>query len=174
MRPAVFLDRDGTINVRPPEHEYVARIEDLQILSDAIEGMVRLAACGFDLVVVSNQRGVGRGLVDPGLLLEVEDVLQEDLNPYGVWIRGFYYCLHAIEDDCDCRKPKPGLLLSAADALDLDLERSWMIGDSASDIEAGTAAGCHTAYVGPKSPISADITSSSLGRVASVICGEDV
>lgn len=172
-RPAAFLDRDGTINVQPPRHEYVTRIEDLQVLPGAIEGMVHLAVCGFVLVVVSNQRGVGRGLIHPECLVEIEDAFQEELEPRGVRISGFYYCPHLIADKCECRKPKPGLLLDAADKLNLDLGRSWMIGDSISDIRAGAAAGCRTAYVGRNNPPDrADVASASLEQAADVICDE--
>jgi len=168
------LDRDGTINVQPPKHEYVTRIEDLQILSGAIEGMVHLAVSGFVLVVVSNQRGVGRGLIHPERLVEIEGVLQKELKPHGVRISGFYYCPHLIVDKCDCRKPKPGLLLDAAEELNLDLGRSWMIGDSISDIRAGSAAGCRTAYVGGNSPPGwVDVASGSLEQAADAICDKD-
>jgi D-glycero-D-manno-heptose 1,7-bisphosphate phosphatase len=143
-RPAVFLDRDGTINVRPPEHDYVRDARDFRLLPGAVEGMVTLARAGYPLVVVSNQRGVSRGLVERETLTAIEAHVQRALAPYGVAVESFRYCVHDIDEGCDCRKPRPGMLHSAARDLGLDLGRSWMIGDSESDIEAGRAAGCRT------------------------------
>ena len=128
---AAFLDRDGTINARPAEHQYVTRAEDLRLLPGAIEGMARLAGCGYTLVVASNQRGMARGLLTERVLDEIEAVIEAALEPHGAVIAGFYYCPHQADDPgCDCRKPKPGMLLRAARELGLDLEESWMIGDS--------------------------------------------
>jgi D-glycero-D-manno-heptose 1,7-bisphosphate phosphatase len=169
-RPAVFLDRDGTLNERPIEHRYVTRPEDFHLIADAVDGMRRLAECGYVLVVASNQRGVARGMIEPDVLRATEDALQGELAPHSTRIEGFYYCPHEIEENCDCRKPKPGLLLRAADELDLDLSRSWMIGDSATDVEAGRAAGCRTAYLGADRLASATLTARSLREAAELIC----
>ncbi len=168
---AAFLDRDGTINARPAEHQYVTRAEDLRLLPGAIEGMARLAGCGYTLVVASNQRGMARGLLTERVLDEIEAVIEAALEPHGAVIAGFYYCPHQADDPgCDCRKPKPGMLLRAARELGLDLEESWMIGDSPSDIGAGSAAGCRTAYLGSPPAEPATITAPSLGAVAERIC----
>jgi D-glycero-D-manno-heptose 1,7-bisphosphate phosphatase len=174
-RPAAFLDRDGTINARPPEHEYVTRIEEFQLLPGAIEGLARLANCGFTLVVVSNQRGIARGLVSEELLRATEDAIQGGLQPQGASIAGFYYCPHELDENCDCRKPKPGLLLTAASELDLDLGSSWMIGDSDTDIEAGRAAGCRTVLLGEGSSAEATLEAASLRDAAEAVCasGQD-
>jgi len=106
--------------------------------------MVRLAKTSRPLVVVSNQRGVSRGLVSPSTLLAIETRIQEALAVHGCRVEAFRYCLHDIIDGCECRKPRPGLLLSAARDLHLDLVHSWMIGDSEADVEAGRSAGCRT------------------------------
>jgi D-glycero-D-manno-heptose 1,7-bisphosphate phosphatase len=169
-RRAAFLDRDGTLNEPPGEQRYVTRIEDFRVLADAVAGMRRLAECGYILVVASNQRGVARGLVGPDLLRATEDALQRELAPHSARIEAFYYCPHEIEESCDCRKPKPGLLLRAALELDLDLSRSWMIGDSATDVEAGRAAGCRTAYLGRGDSAPADLIARSLPEAAQLIC----
>lgn len=135
--------------------------------------MAALASCGYTLVVVSNQRGIARGLVAGETLRGIERELQAALRRHGAEVTGFRYCPHELDDPaCDCRKPKPGLLLAAARELDLDLESSWMIGDAASDIEAGEAAGCRTAYVGPGPPPgTAIISAPSLAEAAIEICG---
>ena len=140
-RAAVFLDRDGTLNVNPPPHQYLTRAGDFRWLPGAQDGVVRLAAAGFVLGVVSNQRGIARGLVTPQVLGEIERRIQADLAARGVRIEAFRYCPHDLDDHCDCRKPRPGMLRDLARPLEVDLTRSWMIGDSESDVEAGRAAG---------------------------------
>ncbi|MBA2513555.1 MAG: HAD family hydrolase [Solirubrobacterales bacterium] len=147
-RPAILLDRDGTLNVRPAPHQYVTRAEDFVWLPGVPEALARLRREGFVLGVVSNQRGVARGLVDPGVLVAIERRIQEALEPFGTRIDGFRYCPHDLDAHCGCRKPQPGLLHMLEADLDLDLSSSWMVGDTASDIAAGIAAGCRTALVG--------------------------
>jgi D-glycero-D-manno-heptose 1,7-bisphosphate phosphatase len=132
--------------------------------------MRRLAGCGYLLVVASNQRGIARGLLTDDVLRATERALQEALAPHGVRIAGFYYCPHEIAEECDCRKPKPGLLLRAAEELGVDLGASWMVGDSPADIEAGESAGCSTAYLGQGPGVSADLTAESLEEAAALIC----
>ena len=171
-RQAAFLDRDGTINESPPEGEYVTRVEDFQLLPGAVEGIARLAGCSYTLVVVSNQRGVARGLVSQELLRTTETLLQEALRPHGAKIADFYYCTHELDEGCDCRKPLPGMLLQAASELDLDLGESWMIGDSQKDVEAGRAAGCRTIYLGSESGIGGTLTAESLEAAATSICAD--
>jgi D-glycero-D-manno-heptose 1,7-bisphosphate phosphatase len=148
-RRAVFLDRDGVLNERPPAHEYLTSTADFRWLPDAREGVAELARRGYAAVVVSNQRGVARGLVTEATLREIEKVIQAGLEPYGAAIEAFYYCPHGLDEDCPCRKPRPGLLLRAADELGLDLAASVMIGDAPSDVLAGAAAGCRTVLVAP-------------------------
>jgi D-glycero-D-manno-heptose 1,7-bisphosphate phosphatase len=171
-KPAALIDRDGTINVQPPEHQYVSRVEDFELLPGAIEGMAHLADCGYTLAVVSNQRGVARGMIPDGTLEQIEEVIQEALEAHDARVAGFYYCPHLDEDGCDCRKPKPGLLLQAAEELDLDLGASWMIGDATKDVEAGRAAGTKTGYLGAGDSRDADLTAASLGEAAKLVCSE--
>lgn len=170
-RKAAFLDRDGTINEKPPEHEYVTRIEDFRLLPDAVEGMAQLARCGHALVIVSNQRGVARGQVSRELLEATEEVLQDTLRRHEAEIAGFYYCPHELDENCECRKPRPGMLLQAGSELALDLRDSWMIGDSPSDVEAGRAAGCRTAYLGDAADVDATLRADSLSDAGTAICG---
>jgi len=144
------------------------------LIPGVIEGLIRLAGCGYALVIASNQRGIARGLVSDAALREIETALQSALSPHGIAIAGFYYCPHEIGDPaCDCRKPLPGLLLRAATELDLDLDRSWMIGDSDSDVEAGVAAGTRTAYLGPGEPSDrSDLSATTLSEAARSICAQ--
>jgi D-glycero-D-manno-heptose 1,7-bisphosphate phosphatase len=171
IKRAAFVDRDGTINVQPPEHEYVTSLEEFSWLPGAPRGLAHLAEQGFALVVVSNQRGVARGLVTRELLREIEKVIQNELARHGCRIEAFRYCVHDEWEACDCRKPRPGMLLKAARELGLDLERSWMIGDSGSDIAAGRAVGCHTASVNPVRSDDADVVAGSLEEAAALIAG---
>jgi D-glycero-D-manno-heptose 1,7-bisphosphate phosphatase len=168
--PAAFLDRDGTINRRPPPHEYVTRLEDFELLPGAVDGIAALSQCGFTLVVVSNQRGLARGMLTVEVLRATETVLQDALRPLGAEIAGFHYCPHDTDEDCGCRKPAPGMLLRAADELDLDLGSSWMIGDSESDVEAGTAAGCRTVSLGEAK--GATLSAATLPEAAELVCAQ--
>jgi D-glycero-D-manno-heptose 1,7-bisphosphate phosphatase len=168
----VFLDRDGTLNVRPGEHEYVTSEADFLWLPGAAEGAARLARAGYVLTLVSNQRGVARGLVHPSVLHRIEELIQDELARHGCSIAAFRYCLHDIEDACDCRKPKPGMILRLARELDLDLAGSWMIGDSDSDIRTGEAAGCRTALLANSGDgTEADVVARSLAEASELIVG---
>jgi D-glycero-D-manno-heptose 1,7-bisphosphate phosphatase len=140
---AVFLDRDGVLNVRPPEHEYVTSVDQFAWLPGARDAVVELKRCGWKVAVVSNQRGVALGLVSPATLAEIEERIQRDLGPDAA-IDGFYYCPHDADEGCDCRKPRPGLIVRAASELGVRRKGSWMIGDDRSDAAAGRAAGCTT------------------------------
>jgi D-glycero-D-manno-heptose 1,7-bisphosphate phosphatase len=171
-RPAAFVDRDGTINVQPPEHEYLSGVGDLKVLPGALDGMRALADCGFALVIASNQRGVGRGLISMEDVNAIDAEIRRLLADSGAELAGSYYCPHLNDDDCYCRKPKPGLLLRAAEELDLDLGASWMVGDSGTDIAAGGAAGCRTAYLGDDPPAEATISAGSLAEAADLICAQ--
>jgi D-glycero-D-manno-heptose 1,7-bisphosphate phosphatase len=146
-RPAAFLDRDGVLNVKPREHGYVRSANDFRWLPGAAKGAARLARAGYVLAVVSNQRGVARGLVEPNTLAEIEARIQARLREYGARIEAFRYCAHELGDGCHCRKPAPGMIFSLATELGLDLTRSWTIGDSSSDVAAGHAAGTFSLLV---------------------------
>jgi D-glycero-D-manno-heptose 1,7-bisphosphate phosphatase len=165
-RPAAFLDRDGTLNVRPAEHEYVANPSDFVWLPGAREAMARLHGAGYVLAVVSNQRGVARGLVPMSALRDIERRIQRDLAGFGCRVEAFRYCVHDLDDECECRKPRPGMLRELALDLDLALADSWMIGDTESDVAAGRAAGCRTVLVGSPSASVADLVAPSLDQAS--------
>lgn len=143
---AVFLDRDGTLNV---EKEYLHRIADFEFIPGAPEAVRRLKAAGWLVVVVTNQSGVARGYFGLDQVERLHAHLQRELQRAGTAIDGFYVCPHhpaagqgEFRRDCDCRKGQPGLLLRAAADWGIDLRQSYMIGDKAADIEAGRRAGC--------------------------------
>ncbi len=142
MRPAVFLDRDGTLNQQAPRGEHNTRPEDLKLLPGVADSLRRLAGAGYALVVVSNQSGVEAGAFSRETVEAVNSGLVDLLAAEGVGLDGVYFCPHKRDSTCNCRKPKPGMLLRAAEELGLDLSQSWMIGDAARDLEAGKAAGC--------------------------------
>jgi histidinol-phosphate phosphatase family protein len=138
LRKAVFLDRDGTINVDPG---YLSHPGQMELIPEVGSGLAKLQAGGFTLVIVTNQSGVGRGLVKEPMLKPIHARMNELLAGYGVHIDAIYYCTHHPEDDCSCRKPKPELVLEAQRDLDIDLKKSFVVGDKASDIELGRATG---------------------------------
>lgn len=137
-RPAVLLDRDGTLIV---ERGYLSDPAGVELETGAVEGLARLVAAGFVPVVLTNQSGIARGYFDRAAADAVNRRTGELLTNGGVAIQGWYVCPHGPGDGCHCRKPSPGLAYQAADALDLDLSRSWMIGDKRSDIELARAVG---------------------------------
>ena len=144
LRPAAFLDRDGTLNWPAQPGRYICDPADLHLFAGAADAVKRLRQHGYACVVVSNQRGVSLGHLTEDRLKEVDSRLRE-LVP----LDGSYYCTHGLETGCACRKPRPGLLVRAADELGLDLARSVMIGDSQTDLDAGHRAGCRVVKVAP-------------------------
>jgi D-glycero-D-manno-heptose 1,7-bisphosphate phosphatase len=171
-RRAVFLDRDGVLNRKAEEGAYITSADALELLAGAGEALHRLQTAGFLLVVATNQRGVARGALSPAGLEEIHEALQERLAAEGARLSAIYVCPH--EGGCDCRKPQPGMLLRAADELQLDLAACWMVGDSSSDIEAGRAAGCRTVWIGAAAhPGPADLMAADLaGAVDSILMHE--
>lgn len=144
-RRALLIDRDGTLIVDVGYPRDPARVE---LLPGALAALVELQR-SFALVIISNQSGLGRGLFSEAEARAVHDRVIELFARGGVEFAGAYYCPHAPEAGCACRKPAPGLLVDAARELGLDLARSIMVGDKPSDVAAGVAAGCHTVRFGP-------------------------
>jgi len=140
----IFLDRDGVINKKMPEHDYVKSWQEFQFLPGAIEGLRRLTVAGYKIFLITNQQGVGKGLMTEGDLQSIHEKMSAALTAAGVKIMAIYYCPHLESAGCYCRKPQPGLLFRAAREHYLDLTKSFFIGDSPSDLEAGRRAGCRT------------------------------
>lgn len=150
-RPAVFLDRDGTIN---REVDYLADPALFELLPGVPAALRALAAAGYALIVVTNQSGVARGLLDQATLDAIHARMVRELAAEGVEFAAVESCPHHPEfpareslPPCSCRKPLPGMLLRAAEALGIDLARSWMVGDSLRDLQAGHAAGTRSVLV---------------------------
>lgn len=153
---AIFLDRDGTIN------KYVGFLRDIdefELLPGVAEAIGKINRSGYLAIVVTNQPVIARGEVGWEELQEIHNKMETLLGLEGVYLDGIYFCPHhphkgyegeipKLKFDCDCRKPKPGMLLKAAEDFNIDLSQSWMIGDGENDIKAGEVAGCKTALIG--------------------------
>lgn len=146
LKDAVFLDRDGVINRIPPDL-FVKTWDEFEFLPGVFSPLRRLTKAGFLLFVVSNQSGLGRGIIRWEDFQEINRRMLEACRKEGVSISGIYFCPHLPDAGCPCRKPKPTLLELAAKDFRLDLLRSFFVGDQARDIEAGQAAGCRTIFV---------------------------
>lgn len=142
----VFVDRDGVIN-EDRGYEYVRSWEEFVFVPGAKETLGRLGRRGIPLVVVSNQSCVGKGLVSAEQVEEIHEQMVEAISQAGGKVLGVYVCPHTDEDECGCRKPSPGMLIQAAGDLGVDLRRSFVVGDSLRDIEAGRSVGARTVLV---------------------------
>jgi D-glycero-D-manno-heptose 1,7-bisphosphate phosphatase len=148
-----FLDRDGTINEKAPEGEYVERPDEVRLLPGAAQAIRRLNDAGISVIVVTNQRGIALGRMTAGDLAAVHDTLAGKLEEAaGARIDAFFFCPHD-EGECDCRKPQTGLFRQASDRYPwIDFASSVMIGDSRSDTEAGQTLGMATFQLGTEMP----------------------
>jgi D-glycero-D-manno-heptose 1,7-bisphosphate phosphatase len=144
---AVFLDRDGVINRKAPEGEYIERWDEMVILPGVGDAIKRLNEAGYRVIVVTNQRGVARGKVKLSEVDHIHEQLIRGLAKKGATIDNVYYCPHDLDKKCECRKPEPGMLRRAVDEFDIEMRLSWMVGDSAVDVLAGQRAGCRTVLI---------------------------
>lgn len=138
-RPAIFLDRDGVINEN--RADYVKSWSEVAFLSGAFDALRRLAEAEFLVLLITNQSAVGRGIISKEEALDINRRVVETIRAKGGRIDATYLCPHHPGENCGCRKPQPGLLLQAADELDLDLGRSYLVGDAMTDMQAAEAAG---------------------------------
>jgi D-glycero-D-manno-heptose 1,7-bisphosphate phosphatase len=151
LKPAVFLDRDGVVI---EDTHYVRTIDQVHLVPGSAEAIAELNRAGWPVVIVTNQAGIARGLFSIETMKKIHEHVAELLHGHGARIDGFYFCPHHPEGEvpeyrreCVCRKPKSGMLLQAAQELNLDLARSWLIGDRVTDLEAGSTVGCRTVLV---------------------------
>lgn len=146
---AVFLDRDGLINVPPPpEDRYVLHPDGFHLMPGIAEAIALLNRARIPVAVVTNQKGVATGRLSLDTLQRIHARMDDLLAVAGARLDAVAYCPHQESDHCACRKPLPGMILQLADTLRLHLPDAWMIGDQPRDIHAGKAAGCHTLLVG--------------------------
>lgn len=151
MHKAVFLDRDGTI---VQDVGYMNSPQQIEFIPGSIEAIKKLNAAGFKVVVITNQAGVAKGLVTEDMLQTIDKTLHKGILSGGAHLDGLYYCPHHPEHGfypykqvCECRKPHPGLIKRAHRDLNIDLSKSYMVGDKGTDIEAGQRAGTKTVFV---------------------------
>lgn len=146
-RKAIFLDRDGVINHKLPEDHYVSSIEQFVFLEGVAEALRLLRDLGFILVVITNQRGIARNLMTESDLEKVHNHMRYVLAQNGVFLDAVYHCPHEKDELCDCRKPQPGMILQAQRDLGIDLNLSYVVGDSPSDMEAARKAGVRSVRI---------------------------
>jgi D-glycero-D-manno-heptose 1,7-bisphosphate phosphatase len=144
MNKAAFIDRDGVIN---EDREFVHRSADFHFIPGSIEALRVLRAAGYRLVVITNQSGIGRRLFSEADYLELESYMRARLEQAGVVLDGIEYCPHAPGANCECRKPRPGMLLTAMRKLDIEPSQSVLVGDRRADIEAGRAAAVRRCFL---------------------------
>lgn len=144
LSKAVFVDRDGTLNV---EDGYITDPSIILLYSDTSAVLKKFSLQGYLVIIISNQSAIGRELMTEDQFESVNQALWDQLRQSNSGYDALYFCPHTPDDECECRKPKPGLILQAAVDFDIDLSTSYMIGDKLSDIEAGQRAGCNTVLV---------------------------
>lgn len=138
MTKAIFLDRDGVINL---DKAYVSKIEDFEFCEGVFEALTHFQNLGYLLIIVTNQSGIGRGYYTEEDFQKLTAWMRKELLHVKIKIDAVYHCPHAPEANCACRKPQSGMFLRAIEDFDIDVKQSWMIGDKPSDIEAALGAG---------------------------------
>lgn len=138
MTKAIFLDRDGVINL---DKAYVSKIEDFEFCEGVFEALTHFQNLGYLLIIVTNQSGISRGYYTEEDFQKLTDWMRKELLHVRIKIDAVYHCPHAPEANCACRKPQSGMFLKAIEDFDIDVKQSWMIGDKPSDIEAALGAG---------------------------------
>ena len=166
MSKAVFLDRDGTINV---DKNYLYKNEDFEFLPGAVEGLKALQASGFLLIIVTNQSGIARGFFTEDDYLKLNDFMLNELEKQGVHISKSYYCPHGPDSTCKCRKPETGLFEQAVKEFDIDLSKSFAIGDKPRDCSICLKTECRGFLINGKSGNEKITSVSSLFEAAKII-----
>lgn len=160
LNKAVFLDRDGVLNRK--RDDYVKSVDELVILENVPEAIRLLNESGFLTIIITNQSAVNRGYLSHEKLKQIHDFMNLQLKKYSCFIDAIYYCPHIPDENCDCRKPKPGLIKKAIKEHNIDISRSWLIGDSETDVISGTQIGLRTIQIRTNSDL--------LKSVRTIIC----
>lgn len=142
--PTIILDRDGVLNKKPKKAEYVTKWSEFEWLPGAKESLALLKKNGYRIIVITNQAGIARGMLTEDDLNDIHNKMKQQVESAGETIDAIYYCPHGWDDDCECRKPKPGMLFQAQKDFNLDLKKTYFIGDDERDVQAGQTAGCKT------------------------------
>lgn len=142
LKRAIFFDRDGVLNSKAKDGGYIKSPEEFEFLPFAKESIKMLARTDFMLIVVTNQRGIAKGVMSVADLNSIHYHMCKELKKAGGRIDHIFYCPHDIETNCNCRKPRTGMLLEARSELGINLNESYLVGDSMTDIEAGVGAEC--------------------------------
>jgi D-glycero-D-manno-heptose 1,7-bisphosphate phosphatase len=173
MNKAVFLDRDGTVTVGTPTHERVDSVEKVMLFPDVLDALQNLSQLDYKVFLITNQAGIAEGLITLDDFWTINDRVLTLIAPSGVQVTQTYLCPHDESSNCDCRKPKPKLLLDAAREHNIDLSVSWMVGDRVSDVDTGKNAGTRTILVQSGVPGTvaehADYTAPSLAAAVAYI-----
>lgn len=160
-KKVVYLDRDGVINRQAPPHEYICRWDEFVFLPGVFEALRLLRENGYHAVVITNQRGIARHKLTAGEVDELHSRMCDEIRKHGGEIDGIYVCPH-LDGECECRKPGIGLFLQSEKKIVPDKSSSWMIGDSATDVQAGKNYGVKTIFIGEKTQTEANHISGSL------------
>jgi len=164
---AVFLDRDGVINI---DKSYVYKIEDFEFTEGIFEVLKTLQDRGYKLFIVTNQSGIGRGYYSEDDFQKLMEYVLKEFEKRDIHIQKVYHCPHYPKNICDCRKPKPGMLLKAKEEFDIDMQNSWMIGDKKSDVEVGKNAGVgKTVFIGENKEPLADYSIDSISKLKDIV-----
>ena len=170
IHKGVFLDRDGVIN---EDVHYLSKIEDFKLLPKVAQAIKLLNDNNFKVIVITNQSAIARGYFGESRLWEIHKKMENELAKEGAFVDGIYYCPHHPDDDCDCRKPKPTLGLTASKKHHINLKRSFVVGDSSTDIIFGKKLGCKTVFVGDETIlVKADYVTRSLLEAVEIILQE--
>jgi len=146
----LLIDRDGVINKKASRGEYIDSWSKFSFISENIEGMKELSSKGFSFVIISNQAGIGRGIVSEDAVNTINEKMRSSLQKNGIQILGIYVCPHHWEDKCLCRKPEPGLFYQASREHYFRLDKTYFIGDDPRDCQAAFRAGCGSIFIGDK------------------------
>jgi D-glycero-D-manno-heptose 1,7-bisphosphate phosphatase len=146
-KKVIFLDRDGVINEKPPKADYVKTWDEFNFLPGAMDAIRMLTEKGYEIYLISNQAGIARGMMTEEDLANIHANMQSEIEENGGRIAGIYYCPHGWDDNCECRKPKPGMFYRAGREHNINLSKTFFIGDDERDKEAGDAAGVETILV---------------------------
>ncbi len=168
MNKALFLDRDGTLN---EDKKFAYKIEDLKILKGVIEGLKYAQNIGYIFIIITNQSGIGRGYYTENDFKQFTEELIKILESNGISIKDLYYCPHKPSENCDCRKPSPKFVLEASKKHNIDIEKSYFIGDKDFDILCGKNAGCKTIRIlgDYENSVKADYEINSFDEIINVI-----